>query len=54
MVGGAGAAGTRSEFNGDLAISDYVLQKGRLCLRLAKQRDEELSRLTGVTRTPVR
>ena len=24
----AGAAGTRSEFNGDLVISDYVLQKG--------------------------
>ena len=24
----AGAAGTRSEFNGDLVISDFVLQKG--------------------------
>jgi hypothetical protein len=24
----AGASGTRSEFNGDLAFSDYVLQKG--------------------------
>ena len=23
-----GASGTRSEFNGDLVISDYVLQKG--------------------------
>ena len=48
-----GAAGTRSEFNGDLVISDYVLQKG---YAYASQNKGMLnSELTGrVTRTPVR
>ena len=41
----AGASGTRSEFNGDLVISDYVLQKG---YAYASQNKGTLnSRLTG-------
>ncbi len=36
----AGASGTRSEFNGDFAWSDYVVQKG-LRLRVAEQAGPE-------------
>src|SRR6476620_9621000 len=49
----AGASGTRSEFNGDLVISDYVLQKGYAYASQTKGRLTPSQQMR-ITRTPVR
>ena len=49
----AGASATRSEFNGDLVISDYVLQKGYAYASQNKG-TKNSEPADGVTRTPVR